>query len=180
MIYSDMDGYLILYDADMYAHKDGRPDWDTLGAHAFANGKADEFAREVTKRLARLMADDMYILTSICSHGNANIRNEQIFDKMQTIAEEYPFLNLCNFMACESEKRNTIAKLKDMKLKKSDILIDDYKKNLAAWQTAGGTAIKYVNGINSLSDWPGPYIDSTAMSVEEAVNIILHQWYINS
>ena len=29
------------------------------------------------------------------------------------------------------------------------LLIDDYKKNLKEWENAGGTAIKYCNGINS-------------------------------
>lgn len=179
MIYNDMDGYLILYDYDMYEHHEGRPDWDTLGAHAFADGKADPFAKQVTKRLAAMMVNDMYILTTICSHDNPDIRNEQIFDKMNTIIREYPFLNLCNFITCESDKRNAISKFKGMKLTKSDILIDDYKKNLAAWRNAGGTAIKYINGINSVGDWPGPYIDSTTMTVDQAVNTILKAWYDN-
>lgn len=45
------------------------------------------------------------------------------------------------------------------RLTKRDILIDDYNPNLQEWYRAGGTAIKFLNGINSRQSWGGPCID---------------------
>ena len=177
MIYWDCDGVLFKYDYSMYDHIYGEPDWNEVGSHAFLRCEPDPFAQEITKRISAQMPDDQAILTAVDGRHGVNARNEQIFDKMTTIAKYYPWLNLCNFMACESEKRNAIGKIKGMRLTKSDILIDDYKKNLSAWRNAGGTAVKYVNGINSIGDWPGPYIDATFMAEEEAVEILMKIWY---
>lgn len=174
-----MDGFLIYYDYALYEKKEKGPQWNEVGAHTFRDGTPDPFARAIITRLAQMMADDMYIFTSICGNGDINARNEQIYDKMKVIEKHYPMLSLCNFIACESDKRNALSKIKGMHLSKCDILIDDYKKNLAAWRNAGGTAIKYVNSINSVGDWPGPYIDSTRHTVEEAVKIILDIWHEN-
>ena len=34
------------------------------------------------------------------------------------------------------------------KLGKMDILVDDHTPNLKRWETAGGTGVKWLNGIN--------------------------------
>lgn len=177
MIYWDCDGVLLKYDYSMYDHIDGQPDWNELGAHAFLKCEPDSFIQAVTKRISEQMPDDQAVLTAVDGRNGHLSRNEQIFDKMQVIAVQYPWINLCNFMACESEKRNAIGKIKGMRLTKSDILIDDFKKNLSAWRNAGGTAIKYINDINSIGDWPGHVIHSTQMTVDEAVEVIMRIWY---
>lgn len=183
MIYLDMDGFLAEYDYAIYMKKN--PAWNDVGSHVFRDVKRDEFVYMVVNRLADVMQNDLYILTSVCGL-NAEIRNEQIMDKMNWTAKYYPQLNLCNFIACESDKRNVISKIKGFRLTKSDILIDDYKKNLFAWTEAGGTAIKYLNGINSVGCWPGTIIEHPMEGVpmdvaaDEAVGIILRTWYESS
>lgn len=177
-----MDGFLAEYDYEMYTKKN--PAWNDVGSHVFRDVKRDEFAYYVVCGLAEVMQNDLYILTSVCGL-NPEIRNEQIMDKMEWIAKYYPCINLCNFIACESDKRNTISKIKGFKLTKSDILIDDYKKNLFAWTSAGGAAIKYLNGINSVGCWPGPVIerphcDWNMVTVNETVHNILNIWYKSS
>ena len=43
------------------------------------------------------------------------------------------------------------------RLDKRDILIDDFSVNLIEWQNAGGTGIKYLNGVNGTKgSWKGP------------------------
>jgi 5'(3')-deoxyribonucleotidase len=121
------------------------------------------------------MDTEVYILTSVFDKDVA-VRNEQILDKMNWVAEFYPNISLCNFIACGSDKRNAISKIKGMRLTRQDILIDDYKKNLVSWASAGGTAIKYVNGINSVGDWPGVFIDRS-MCIDKAVRIIMDCWF---
>lgn len=183
MIYLDMDGFLAEYDYAIYTKKN--PAWNDVGSHVFRDVKRDEFVYMIVDKLSEVMQNDLYILTSVCGL-NAEIRNEQIIDKMNWTAKFYPQLNLCNFIACESDKRNVISKIKGFRLTKSDILIDDYKKNLFAWTEAGGTAIKYLNGINSVGCWPGTIIERPKggvpleIAADEAVEIILRAWYESS
>lgn len=48
-------------------------------------------------------------------------------------------------------------------IKKEDILLDDYTKNLNEWTSYGGTGIKYLNGINhTKGTWKGLMLDSTS------------------
>ena len=44
------------------------------------------------------------------------------------------------------------------KLEKTDVLISDYKNDIYPWIEAGGTAVKYLNGINDPESYPGPKI----------------------
>lgn len=42
------------------------------------------------------------------------------------------------------------------KINKGDILLDDFSQNLHAWEAAGGTAVKLMNGVNgSKGTWKG-------------------------
>lgn len=52
------------------------------------------------------------------------------------------------FVPCGDGKAEVIQKSLGRPLNKEDILIDDYSKNLMEWSAAGGTAIKWLNGIN--------------------------------
>lgn len=174
MVYFDMDGVLAKYDITMYS-SDKSPMWNEKGSHCFANCEVDETVYNIVESLAKAIGDDIYILTSVSSKS-IEVRNEQILDKMKWIADNYPMLNLCNFMACESDKRNTISRIKGISLTKKDILIDDYNKNLYSWKSSGGTAIKYCNGINSVGAWPGPYI-SYKENIQNSVTAILKIWY---
>ena len=52
------------------------------------------------------------------------------------------------------------------------ILVDDYSRNLHAWELAGHVGIKFYNGINgSHGSWKGCAIGS-AMSVQEMYDVI--------
>lgn len=188
MIYLDMDGVLAKYSYAMYS-QDTTPKWDEVGSHVFRNLQRDEFMYLVVEQLAGLIGNNLYTLTSV-SDKSVAVHNEQIIDKMNWLAENYPMINLCNFMSCSTDKRNTITKIKGFKLTSTDILIDDYNPNLYAWREAGGTAIKYINTINSVGLWPGPYIGTVErehvidleygavrIAVTNAVNTIFDVWY---
>lgn len=53
---------------------------------------------------------------------------------------------------------------------KDDILIDDYSKNLKEWAAAGGTAIKWLNGINGIN---GTFHGLRIMWVSDLEKIIM-------
>lgn len=47
-------------------------------------------------------------------------------------------------------------------IRKEDILIDDYTKNLIEWELFGGTGVKYLNGINhTKGTWQGAMINES-------------------
>lgn len=52
------------------------------------------------------------------------------------------------FVPCGIGKPEYIQEALRRPLSEDDILIDDYSKNLTEWSAAGGTAIKWLNGIN--------------------------------
>lgn len=56
-------------------------------------------------------------------------------------------------------------------LKETDILLDDFNPNLTAWEDAGGTAIKILNGINSKESWLG--ISVSAFDTDEIINTLM-------
>lgn len=172
MIYFDMDGVLVKYEYAMYSPESK---WDVAGSHIFRNLQPMEDSCEVLRRLIQLFRDEVHILTSV-SDKTPEVRNEHIKDKMLWIEENIPSFNLCNFMACSGDKPNVITKIRGMRLNRMDILIDDYNPNLYAWQAAGGTAIKFINGINSVGIWRGPYIDGVAWATSEMVEAILKTW----
>lgn len=53
-----------------------------------------------------------------------------------------------------------------------DILIDDYNENLELWREYGGTAVKYLNGINNPYSWSGHRLVNT-LSADEIVKYLL-------
>ena len=57
-------------------------------------------------------------------------------------------------------------------LSKKDVLIDDWNPNLQMWEKHGGTAIKYLNGINSADSWAGLKI-TEEMTADEIVEMLL-------
>ena len=73
----------------------------------------------------------------------------------------------------EEEKSEVIAAMLGAGLNKDYFLIDDFNRNLYEWQEAGGTPVKYVNGINDTHrSFIGTRLDHT-MSSEEIYRAIL-------
>ncbi len=73
----------------------------------------------------------------------------------------------------KEEKSDAIKELFNTDINGDCILIDDYNRNLKEWADCGGTAVKYVNGIN---DKNRSFIGSrifNSMTSEEIYNYIL-------
>lgn len=158
MLYFDMDGVLFEYDAKGYVvNEDGDVPYNTIGLHYFRNRELDPVACEIFDRMLELYGDDVAIITTVSS--NCYIRKEQVIDKIESIYDRFPTFDIgANFIAVSTDKRDFIQKIRGMSLNRRDILIDDWNPNLRKWAMAGGTAIKYCNGINSYSSWNGEKI----------------------
>lgn len=115
----------------------------------------------------------MHILSSLTNKGDVYL--EQMNDKKswcRTYIEASPTKDY-NMHFAGSNKRYIGEALSDNReLSRKDILIDDYNKNLQEWENAGGTAVKYCNGINSSDTWKGFCITEN-MTENEIVNFLI-------
>ena len=173
MIYFDMDGVLVDYNPKDYVGDN--PAFLQYGNHYFRNLVPDENIMYVFKKLIQRMPDDVYVITSV--NTEIKLRNEQILDKIQWLMEHVPEFDVGQkFIAVSTDKRNVISSIRGSSLRANDILVDDYNGNLYAWENSGGSAIKYLNGINSENTWPGLTLDSW-LSKEELLNQFQDNWY---
>ena len=74
------------------------------------------------------------------------------------------------FVPCGIGKPEYICEALRRPLNKDDILIDDYSKNLTEWCAAGGTAVKWLNGINGKG---GTFPGYRVMWVPDLENFIM-------
>lgn len=169
----DMDGVIVKYEPSAYKGND--PPYLRKNAHYFASLTPDAKMIEVTKRLqTELAADDnIYILTSVSPLGE--LFAEQVKDKKNWLRTYAPHIDTdTSFFPSVSNKRDMAALLTCSvdTLSKYDILIDDYNKNLELWREYGGTAVKYLNGINSPHSWSGHKL-MPDISADEIVKYLL-------
>lgn len=145
----DMDGVLAVY--DLAGYLGNNPAYLDVNAHYYRKREPDERAIQMAKLLNEAFPENVFVLTSVSGMGLAYIR--QVEDKADWLTEYCPFLDLSRqFVPTASGKRdivNAIYRPADLRFTRGDVLIDDYNKNLDAWNEAGGTAVKYCNGINT-------------------------------
>lgn len=179
--YFDMDGVIALYDRNAYKETDGQqPRWLKKNEHYFRHLEADMWALELiydvisyTKTHIRKDGthDNVYILTSVVV---GPIFNEHFHDKILWAREKIPQLPLENILISVGDKNDCVEFVTDHVLTKEDILIDDYNPNLEKWKAAGGTAVKYCNGINSTDSFDGSHIGQMFNNVDNTVKHLLN------
>lgn len=94
---------------------------------------------------AALEADEnMNILSSYYTDTRALLEKKKWLDKyLPGISSSH-----CLFVPYGKNKAEFVETMLHRKLGKMDILVDDHTPNLKRWETAGGTGIKWLNGIN--------------------------------
>lgn len=160
-VFFDLDGVLAVYEREAYRAPDFK--WKTLGGHYFLHREPDPKAIELFNMLSDTPGINTFILTAILNTGPECL--EQIKDKIEWSQKHLRKIDIQKqFIPSVSSKNRTIrAVLFDNanNLKPSDILIDDYNPNLEDWSNAGGTAVKYINGLNHSSSYKGIVIPQT-------------------
>lgn len=164
MLFFDMDGVVATYDRGGYdfTTKEG-PEF--LKPGYFLNREPDERGVQLLKDCLKNCPNDTYIITGI-PKAEISIRNQIIFDKMRWLTQVVPEFDIgTKFIAPTDSKMNFIEWIRGTSIGKNDVLIDDYNPNLFSWSTRGGTAIKFLNGINSEDSWIGPFLRQNSDSL---------------
>ena len=86
----------------------------------------------------------MNILSSYYTDTRALLEKKKWLDKyLPGISSSH-----CLFVPYGKNKAEFVETMLHRKLGKMDILVDDHTPNLTRWETAGGTGVKWLNGIN--------------------------------
>lgn len=173
-VFFDMDGVLAQYERTAYE----KPDflWKKPDYHYFSTVKPDQKAIDLFNLCQKEPNTNAFILTSVLNNGPICL--EQIMDKMAWIQKHIPNTDLKKqFIPSVSIKTRTIQAMlfqNKNNIYPSDILIDDYNPNLKAWQDAGGTAMKYLNGLNHADSWRGIVLteNMTAEDICELISVL--------
>ena len=152
MICFDMDGVLVKYEREAYVGD--KPKY--LEPGYFATLEADDTMVSLIKYCLRMVPLDTFITTSV----HPDYRNQMIMDKLRWIDKHIPEFDIgTRFVANSSMDKSALFEhIRKSSITNRDILIDDYNPRLFNWEMRGGTAIKYLNGINSKESWHGPVI----------------------
>ena len=167
-IYFDMDGVLARY--ERHAYKGDNPLYLNTNKHYYKNVPKDERMSPVFKAIITNTDVNTFVLSSLSKIGSGFIYQKH--DKSDWLETHYPMFDLNNFIPVMAEKRTIAEYLTGRPLTVTDILVDDYNHNLQAWKDAGGTAIKYINGENSVESFDGPIID-TEMSTTDIYEMLI-------
>lgn len=175
IIYVDMDGVLVQYERAAYTGND--PQYCRPGFHYFRQLKPDLRMVSVLQELNKNPKVSVKILTSVSNKGSLFL--EQAEDKIEWLHEFCPFIDTdTQFIATASNKRaiaEYLCSTSNVPIFQNfginHILIDDYNKNLEEWYKAGGTGIKYINGLNDPTSYKGLILDLN-MSSEDIVKLI--------
>lgn len=159
----DMDGVLVLYKREDYIGENPR----YLQPGYFRTCEPDETAIRLIEYCMKMLPLDTFIATGV----RHDYRNRMVLDKLMWIDEHIPDFDIGTRFVANSlmDKSALFEHLRMNRLNRYDVLIDDYNPRLFNWEMRGGTAIKYLNGINSADSWHGKCIDgrSTKLTTEE-------------
>ena len=158
-LWSDEDGVIAIYEPHAYRPSPTNPNpaFFQPNVHYYKTVTPDNTIIQVYNELQKYIP--FYVLTNLTEEFP--LWQEHKTDKIEWTHEHLPFLNMeTQFHAIHIPKWQYAQKILQRPLCKSDILISDYNKDLFPWAQAGGTAVKYLNGINSKESYEGPHISN--------------------
>ncbi|MEE0930531.1 MAG: hypothetical protein UIM53_05980 [Acutalibacteraceae bacterium] len=144
----DIDGTLAVYISKNY------PWWEIDGI--FRVLKPQEQVLQAVRDLIHNQ-EEVYILTAY-HRETPQVKDDKIF----WLRKHLPEVSLDHqiYTFCGEDKTLYISE----GVKPTDILLDDFNKNLEKWREAGGIGIKLLNGLNSKHSWGGLSIQAQEAS----------------
>lgn len=185
-IWFDMDGVLARFDKELYQNPDGStispPFYETFeGQQKFLEFQPDPLTISVFTKLMQSPSIVLGIISNLPMNPDG-MKEEQIQKAIREnkmtwlhkyLKSIYKTTKSCPLLFPNENipKAIVIENYLGRELTKSDILIDDYNKNLKFWEARGGTGIKYLNGNNSHNSFNGAKLHYTK-SPDEAIKEI--------
>lgn len=168
-IWSDEDGVIAVYELHAYkTDSNGISLFTTPNVHYFMQLDKDERIIQAYKLLQQQYHLPIQVLTNLTDIYPLYEEHQE--DKIQWTENAMPFLDMTSQFHCIHVPKYQFAnKTLGRALKKTDILISDYNNDLIPWENAGGTGVKYLNGINSEDSFQGKHIqpDWTSEQITE-------------
>ena len=150
----DMDGVLAVYERRAYAERtaSGKLLYEDERMHYFRTCEPDRAAMDLFRRFHE-KGVRTYALTTV-RPDLPWIR----FDKVWWLAKHAPWFDPSTrlIIASGDKAQVAMALLKAAALSPRHVLLDDFNPNLEDWKAAGGTAVKYLNGVNTPGTFDGP------------------------
>lgn len=154
-VFWDLDGVIFQYERSAYVGDN--PPYAMPGY--FKNRELDQRAYLILETMRdNCHIDGMHILSRGATRLNPQQRRGVIADKRFNVANDIPWMQSKDVIITERSKVDEAVRFLGRPLSVTDILIDDFNENLKLWVAAGGSAIKYLNGLNSMDTYSGPKI----------------------
>lgn len=110
-----------------------------------------------------LAGKEVYVLSAVLGTQQEKEKRDWLFDNRIWLPQNHIL-----FVPCGTNKASCINVSKDT------ILIDDHTPNLLGWQSAGGTGVKVLNGINGRHGrWKGKAISTGSQLNAEEFELFL-------
>ena len=150
-LWCDQDGVIAKYERHAYVGED--PLFLTPNIHYYRNLEPDQRIIQALQSLYEYGYQPK-ILTNLTDRYPVWMEHQA--DKREWTRQYLPFLNIdTDFYAIHVPKYQAAIQLLKRTLQPTDILISDFNNDLSGWTDAGGTAIKYLNGLNSAVSFDG-------------------------
>lgn len=170
-VFLDMDGVLAAWRREDYAGDD--PAYLRLDGHHFANLPASLPAILLAREISGERSCSLCIASGIKENTETDIGREHFYDKMLWLSKNLPGLDIEHIVIAETPKQIAVSAEIGRALGPNDVLVDDYNDNLVAWRTAGGCAVKWLNGKNDPDSYDGYSIDPRTMTPTEMLTQIM-------
>lgn len=167
-VFVDMDGCLAVF-------KPATKFEDLFEKNYFRNLAKHENIVETVRMLTQDSKFDVYILSSVLKESRyaKQEKTDWIHEHLPEIKEEKIVFSECN--------KSKVAFVPGG-IKETDILLDDYNKNLKEWSLAGAKPVKVVNGINDKNhSWTGVriYFQSPVSESLNTINNVVNNTALN-
>lgn len=147
----DMDGVLSVYEA--FDGPVRNMPFMVPSGHYFLDRPEQPAAMALFDALAARRDCEVRVLTRLIPDADPDIRAEWCADKIVWCSRRLAGFRPDMFHA-EDHKPDVLSDV-PFDCRRMHVLIDDFNENLRSWRDAGGVAVKYANGKNDPSSWPG-------------------------
>lgn len=172
--YFDMDGVLAVFQR---AARDKPLPFMKLGGHYFMHRMPDRKALKIFETLygPQTPNAEVHILTRILDESediSPELQMEWWTDKRAWVLSNTTGVDTSTCFLTSGKDKGLLLKDVPDHQRKYHILIDDFNPNLRNWQAAGGTAVKYINDINSPESFDGMCLPKD-WTAEQCINALL-------